>query len=83
MFVIERVFHGVERYEVVEGERVTLFPAQLNELQQKLLELLSSTVAKTNASVIRRSEISKLLLGSYRQFLSPFSGCNKLGRGLQ
>ena len=40
MFDLVRVFGGVERYEVIDGEHVTLFPAQLNPLQQQLLELL-------------------------------------------
>jgi transposase len=40
MFDIVRVFRGVERYEVLQGDQVTLFPAQLNRLQDLLLELL-------------------------------------------
>jgi transposase len=40
LFDIVRVFHGVERYEVLEDERATLFPAQLNPLQEQLLEFL-------------------------------------------
>jgi transposase len=40
MFDIVRVFRGVEKYEVIEGERVTLFPAQLTPLQKQLLEML-------------------------------------------
>lgn len=40
MFDIVRVFRGVERYEVLDGERATLFPAKLNRLQHQLLELL-------------------------------------------
>jgi transposase len=40
MFDIVRLFGGVERYEVLEGEQVTLFPAKLNRLQHQLLELL-------------------------------------------
>jgi transposase len=40
MFDIVRVFRGVERYEVLEGEQLTLFPANLTPLQQQLLELL-------------------------------------------
>ena len=40
MFDIVRVFRGLERYEVVDGERVTLFPARLNRLQRQLLQLL-------------------------------------------
>jgi len=40
MFDIVRVFAGIERYEVVQGDEITLFPAQLNPLQKQLLELL-------------------------------------------
>ena len=40
LFDIVRVFRQAERYEVVDGERVTLFPAKLNRLQHQLLELL-------------------------------------------
>jgi transposase len=40
MFDITRAFRQVERYEVQEGEKITLFPAKLNPLQQQLLELL-------------------------------------------
>jgi transposase len=40
MFDIVRVFRGLERYEVVDGEPVTLFPASLNPLQRQLLQLL-------------------------------------------
>jgi len=39
-FDIVRVFRGVERYEVIEGDRVTVFPAKLNPLQRQLLSLL-------------------------------------------
>jgi len=40
LFDIVRVFRQVERYEVLEGERVTLFPAKLTRLQHQLLEFL-------------------------------------------
>ena len=40
MFDLVRVFRGVERYEVLQGDQGTLFPAQLNRLQDLLLELL-------------------------------------------
>lgn len=40
MFDIVRAFKGVERYEVLAGEQVTLFPAKLTQLQQQVLELL-------------------------------------------
>jgi hypothetical protein len=35
-----RVFRQVERYEVLEAERVTVFLAKLTPLQRQLLELL-------------------------------------------
>jgi len=40
VFDIVRVFRGVERYEVIDGEKVTLFPARLNPLQKQLIEML-------------------------------------------
>jgi transposase len=40
MFDVVRGFQGVERYQVQDGEHVTLFPAKLNRLQDQLLELL-------------------------------------------
>jgi transposase len=40
LFDIVRLFGGVERYEVVEGERVTIFPAKLNQLQRQVLAFL-------------------------------------------
>jgi transposase len=40
LFDIVRLFGHVERYEVLEGERVTLFPAKLNDLQRQVLRLL-------------------------------------------
>jgi len=45
MFDIVRVFRGVERYEVVDGERVTLFPAKLDRLQRQVLELLEVPIS--------------------------------------
>lgn len=45
MFDIVRVFRGVERYEVVDGEQVMVFPAQLNPLQKQLLDLLDIPLA--------------------------------------
>lgn len=45
IFDIVRVFRGVERYEVLDGERVTLFPAQLNPLQKQLLEMLDVPIS--------------------------------------
>lgn len=40
IFDIVRLFRGVERYEVADGERTTIFPAQLTPLQKQVLRLL-------------------------------------------
>jgi len=45
IFDIVRVFRGVERYEVLEGQRLTLFPAQLTPLQKQILELLEVPIS--------------------------------------
>ena len=45
IFDIVRVFRGVERYEVLDGERLTLFPAPLNPLQKQLLEMLEVPIS--------------------------------------
>jgi transposase len=45
IFDIVRVFRGVERYEVLDGEKLTLFPAQLNPLQKQLLLMLEVPIA--------------------------------------
>ena len=45
IFDIVRVFRGVERYEVLEGERLTLFPAQLSRLQKQILEMLDVPIS--------------------------------------
>jgi transposase len=45
LFDIVRVFRGVERYEVLDGERVTLFPAALTPLQKQLLEMLEVPIS--------------------------------------
>jgi transposase len=45
MFDIVRVFRDVERYEVVDGDRVILFPAALDRLQRQVLELLQVPTA--------------------------------------
>jgi transposase len=45
IFDIVRVFRGVEKYEVLDAERVTLFPAQLNPLQKQLLEMLEVPIS--------------------------------------
>ena len=39
-FDIARVFRTVEKYEVLDGEKLTLFPAQLDPLQKQILEML-------------------------------------------
>ena len=41
MFDIVRLFRGVERYEVYEGDDIKVFPATLNEIQVKVLKLLN------------------------------------------
>lgn len=40
MYDIVRLFKGVERYEVIQGENVNIFPAQLSDLQRQVIELL-------------------------------------------
>ena len=40
MFDIARLFRGVERYEVHEGDDIKIFPAAFNEIQAKVLKLL-------------------------------------------
>jgi transposase len=45
MFDIARLFKGVERYEVQQGENVTVFPAQLTGLQKQVLRLLEVPVS--------------------------------------
>jgi transposase len=44
-FDIVRVFRGVERYEVLDGERLTLFPARLSSIQKQLLEMLEVPIS--------------------------------------
>jgi transposase len=44
-FDVVRAFRGVERYEVSDGERTSLFPAQLSPLQKQLLSLLEVPLA--------------------------------------
>ena len=39
-FDIVRLFKGVERYEVVQGEQLHIFPAQLSTVQKQVLTLL-------------------------------------------
>lgn len=45
VFDIVRVFRGVERYEVLNGENLTLFPAQLNPLHKQLLDMLEVPIS--------------------------------------
>lgn len=45
MFDIVRAFRGVERYEVITGENVTLFPAPLTPLQKQLLDMLDLPIS--------------------------------------
>jgi transposase len=40
MFDIARLFRNVERYEVTVGDDVTIFPAQLTDIQKDVLRLL-------------------------------------------
>jgi transposase len=40
MYDIVRLFKGVERYEVIQGENVSIFPAQLSDLQRQVIDLL-------------------------------------------
>lgn len=39
-FDLVRLFRGVEKYEVQQGDNVTLFPAQLTPIQKQVLKLL-------------------------------------------
>ena len=40
MFDIVRLFRGVERYEVHQGENINIFPAQLSKTQRQVIDLL-------------------------------------------
>ena len=44
-FDIVRLFKGVERYEVVQGENICVFPAKLNKIQKQALDLLEVPVS--------------------------------------
>lgn len=44
-FDIVRLFKGVERYEVIQGENVYVFPAKLSKIQKQVLELLGVPVS--------------------------------------
>jgi len=46
MFDIVRLFNGVERYEVTEGESVLSFPADLTKMQLQVLKLLDVPQAR-------------------------------------
>jgi hypothetical protein len=45
MFDIVRLFKNVERYEVIVGDELTIFPAELTAIQKKVLELLDVPIA--------------------------------------
>lgn len=45
LFDIVRVFRGVERYEVIQADNITLFPASLTPLQKHLLEMLDVPIS--------------------------------------
>jgi len=45
LFDIVRVFRGVERYEVIQADNITLFPASLTPLQKQLLEMLGVPIS--------------------------------------
>jgi hypothetical protein len=44
-FDIVRLFKGIERYEVVQGENLHIFPAKLNNIQKQVLNLLEVPVS--------------------------------------
>jgi transposase len=44
-FDIVRLFKGIERYEVVQGENIYIFPAQLNKIQKQLLDLMEMPIS--------------------------------------
>ena len=44
-FDIVRLFKGIERYEVVQGEHLHIFPAQLTTIQKQVLTLLEVPVS--------------------------------------
>ena len=45
MFDIVRLFTGVERYEVSEGDKMNIFPAELTKTQKEVLKLLEVPMA--------------------------------------
>lgn len=44
-FDIVRLFNGIERYEVIQGENVYIFPAKLSKIQEQVIELLGVPVS--------------------------------------
>ena len=44
-FDIVRLFKNVERYEVLKGQEVMVFPAELTKIQKQVLELLEVPVS--------------------------------------
>ena len=45
IFDIARLFRNVERYEVTEGDKTLIFPAELTDIQKEVLNLLELPVA--------------------------------------
>ncbi len=45
LFDIVRLFQGVEKYEVEDGDHVMLFPARLSSLQKQVLQLLEVPIS--------------------------------------
>jgi transposase len=45
LFDIVRVFRGVEKYEVLDGDKVILFPAQLTPLHKQVLQMLEVPIS--------------------------------------
>jgi transposase len=45
LFDIVRAFRGVERYEVIQADNITLFPASLTPLQKQLLAMLDVPIS--------------------------------------
>lgn len=45
MFDIVRLFKGVEKYEVSEGDKISIFPVELTKIQKQVLKLLEVPLA--------------------------------------
>ena len=45
MFDVERLFTGVEKYEVSDGDKTTIFPAKLTKTQKEVIWLLEVQLA--------------------------------------